>query len=80
MEDKILNLKKNKECPVILGEREEFVDLDLVYDQSQIFALRRRQDPYTQSYFMDIDGEEIRFNLQEIYLHPIEKFVIYAKF
>ncbi|KRX07887.1 Ribosomal protein L25/Gln-tRNA synthetase, anti-codon-binding domain [Pseudocohnilembus persalinus] len=70
MDDHLLALKAKGECTGILEGREEFEDLDLVFDSKQIFGLRRKKDPYTQSYYMDINGEEIRFTLKEIYTHP----------
>jgi len=68
-EDTLDYLRKNKLCAACITGRDEFEDIDVVFESKQIFALRRRKDSPAQSYYIDVGGESIRVVQTSFDLH-----------
>lgn len=69
--DTLKYLRDNHEVAVIVEGRDEFPELDLVFDIKQASALRRTHDCYIRPIYLSMGGVEIRCSLKTILIHTI---------
>lgn len=69
--DTLKYLRDNQEVAVIIEGREEFPEMDLVFDIRQASQLYKTKDNYIRPIYLSMGGEEIRCSLKAILLHTI---------
>lgn len=79
-EDTLEKLRNSSLCAGVINARDEFEDIDLVFQNRQINVLKRRKDANVQSYYLRVGDELIRCTLDSVKVHYVHNWIIQAKF
>lgn len=79
-DDTLEKLRNARECPGVINARDEFPDIDLVFQIRQMYLINRRNNTYLQTFNIKANEELIRCTLQLIKFHPVHDWVIQSSF
>jgi len=80
VDDTLEKLRNSRLCAGVINGRDEFEDVDLVFQSRQINILKGRKDSKVQSYYLRVGDELVRCTLEDVQVHYVHNWIIQAKF